>query len=69
MPLRRVSSPLLADMMISDLFTCSNRPSLQCTVCDEWAFEGLGLQLVALMMSSNWNIEDVIAKYSSADGD
>ncbi len=56
-------------MMISDLFTCSTRPSLQFTVCGEWAFEGLGLRLVALMMSSNWNIEDVTAKCSSADGD
>jgi hypothetical protein len=30
----------------------------------EWAFEGLELQDMALiMMSSNWNVEDVTAKY------
>jgi hypothetical protein len=29
----------------------------------EWVFEGLGLQVVALMMSRNWNVEEVTAKY------
>ena len=31
----------------------------------EPAFEGLGVQVVAMMMSSNWNVKDVNAKYSS----
>jgi hypothetical protein len=29
----------------------------------EWAFEGLGLQVGVLIMSSNWNVEEMTAKY------
>jgi hypothetical protein len=29
----------------------------------EPAFEGLGVQVVAMMMSSNWNVKDVTTKY------
>jgi hypothetical protein len=51
--------------MISGLLTSSASPSLQCIARGEWAFEGLGPQVasVALMMSSNWNVEEVTAKY------
>jgi hypothetical protein len=49
--------------MISGLLTSSPSPSPRCIAHGEWAFEGLGLQGVALMMSSNWNIEEVTAKY------
>jgi hypothetical protein len=52
-------------MMISGLLTSSASPSLRCIARGEWAFEGLGLQVVASMMSSNWNVEDVTAKYWS----
>ncbi len=50
-------------MMISGLLTNSASPSLRCIVRGEWVFEGLGLHVVVLMMSSNWNVEDVTAKY------
>jgi hypothetical protein len=49
--------------MISGLLTSSASPSLRCIALGEWVFEGLGLQVVVLMMSSNWNVEDVTAKY------
>jgi hypothetical protein len=50
-------------MMISGLLTSRASFSLHCIARGEWAFEGLGLQVVVLMMSSNWNVEDVTAKY------
>jgi hypothetical protein len=49
--------------MISGLLTSSPNPSQRCISHGEWAFEGLGLQVVALMMSRNWNVENVTAKY------
>jgi hypothetical protein len=52
-------------MMISGLLTSSTSPSLRCIALGKWVFEGLGLQFVALMMSSNWNVEDVTAKHWS----
>jgi hypothetical protein len=55
----------VAETMISGLLTSSptGSPCLQCIAHGEWVFEGLGLQVVALMMSSNWNVEEVTAKY------
>jgi hypothetical protein len=50
-------------MMISGLLTSSPSPSQRCIAHGEWAFEGLGLQVVVSMMSSNWNVEGVTAKY------
>ncbi len=40
-------------------------PSPWCTAHGEWAFEGLALQVGACTMSSNWNVENVYAKYWS----
>jgi hypothetical protein len=58
--------------MISGLLASSTSHSRRCIALSEWAFEGmgvstafegLGLQVGALMMSSNWNVEDISAKY------
>ncbi len=70
----RVSFAWLAAIMISGLLASSTSHSRRCIALSEWAFEGmgvstafegLGLQVGALMMSSNWNVEDISAKYWS----
>ncbi len=50
------------ETMISGLLTSSPSLGPRCITHGEWAFEGLGLQVVALMMRSNWNVEEVTAK-------
>jgi hypothetical protein len=47
--------------MISGLLATSH--CRQCIARSEWAFEGLGLQVGELIMSSNWNVEEMTAKY------
>ncbi len=54
-----------SEMMISSLLTSSASPSQWCIARGEWAFEGLGVQVVVLMISSNWNVKDVTTKYRS----
>jgi hypothetical protein len=48
-------------MMISGLLITTSSTSQQCTAHAELVFEGLGLQVVVLLMSSNWNVQDVTA--------
>ncbi len=54
-----------SEMMISSLPTSSASPSQWCIARGEWAFEGLGVQVVALMISNNWNVKDDTTKYWS----
>jgi hypothetical protein len=59
----QVSFARLTVIMISGLLTSSTSHSPRCTVHGESGFEGLVLQVGAWTMSSNWNDEDVTAKY------
>ena len=48
--------------MISGLLASSTSHDRQCIARSEWAFEGLGLQVGALIMSSDLNVEEMTAK-------
>jgi hypothetical protein len=49
--------------MISGLLASSTSHCRQCIVHSKWAFEGLGLLVGELIMSSTWNVEEMTAKY------
>jgi hypothetical protein len=55
----------LAAIMISVLLASSTSHCRQCVARSEWVFKGLGLQVGVLIMSSNWNVEEMTAKYWS----
>jgi hypothetical protein len=50
-------------IMISGLLASSTSHCRQCIARSEWAFEGLGLHVEGLIMSSYWNVEEMTAKY------
>jgi hypothetical protein len=62
MQLLRVSFARLADMMIIGLLIISSTTSLQALHMANGRL-GLDLQVVALLMSSYWNVQDVTTKY------
>jgi hypothetical protein len=50
--------------MIGGLLASRTSHSRRCIALSKWALEELGLQVCVLMMSSNWNVEDMTTKYS-----
>jgi hypothetical protein len=47
----------------SAVFASSTSHGRQCIALSKWAFEGLGLQVGVLIISSNWKVEEMTAKY------